>query len=275
MHSSRKVRRPDRGPLATFGKWITSVVAAPLLAAGFFAVGSAPALPAQAETVPIDQLVSVVAENSRTFTKTFNPFSPTSRWVTNRTMYEPLMIQNFATGKLEPWLATAFKWSSDATELDLTLRDGVKWSDGQPFTAADVVFTFNLMKDHDGLIGSASGAFKDYLKSVAADGDKTVKFTFSKVYTPGLFAVVGQVIVPEHVWKDVKDPVTFANETPVATGPFTTIANFGAQQYQVTNNPNYWQPIAIKGVNVQAFSGQRPDQRRRAFRPDRLGRAGA
>ena len=254
MQSLSAERSPAGGLLSSFAKWAARRAAGPALAASLLTVGAA-ALPAYAEAIPADQLVSVVAENSRTFTKTFNPFSPTSRWVTNRTMYEPLMIQNFATGKLEPWLATDYKWSADALELDVTLRDGVKWSDGQPLTAADVAFTFNLMKANDGLIGPASGAFKDYLKSVAADGDKTVKFTFSKVYTPGLYSIVGQFIVPEHVWKDVKDPVTFANDAPVASGPFTTIANFGPQQYQVTNNPNYWQPIAIKGINVQAFSG--------------------
>lgn len=211
-------------------------------------------LPAFAE-VPLDQLVRIVAEGGNSFTRTFNPFSPTARWVSTRTMYEPTMIQNYATGQLDPWLATGYEWSADALTLTLTLRDDVKWSDGEAFTAGDVAFTFNLMKDNPGLIGPAAGAFGQYLSAVEAVDDTTVKFTFSTTYTPGLYAIVDQFIVPEHVWKDIADPVTFENSEPVGTGPFTTIDAFGTDRYQVTQNPNYWQPLNIEGVFVQGFNG--------------------
>lgn len=212
-------------------------------------------LPALAQEVAVEKLVTVVAEGGRSFTRTFNPFSPTARWAAKRTIYEPLMIQNFATGKLEPWLATGYSWSDDALTLDVTLRDGVKWSDGEAFSAQDIAFTFNLMRDNAGLIGPASGVFNDYLKSVEAVDATTVRFTFSKPYTPGLYTLVDQFIVPEHVWSKVDDPVSYADENPVGTGPFTTIAAFGAQQYQVTQNPNYWQELHVEGVNVPAFNG--------------------
>lgn len=211
-------------------------------------------LPAFAE-VPLDQLVRIVAEGGNSFTRTFNPFSPTARWVSTRTMYEPTMIQNYATGQLDPWLATGYEWSADALTLTLTLRDDVKWSDGEAFSADDVVFTFNLMKDNPGLIGPAAGAFGQYLSAVEAVDATTVKFTFSTTYTPGLYAIVDQFIVPEHVWKDIADPVTFENSEPVGTGPFTTIDAFGTDRYQVTQNPNYWQPLNIEGVFVQGFNG--------------------
>ena len=61
--------------------------------------------------------------------------------------------------------------------------------------------------------------------------------------------------MPQHIWATVKDPVTFENADPVATGPFTTIAAFSPQQYQITRNPNYWQEIKIEGINVPAFQG--------------------
>ncbi|MGV3574094.1 MAG: ABC transporter substrate-binding protein [Devosia sp.] len=211
-------------------------------------------LPAFAE-VPLDQLVRIVAEGGNSFTRTFNPFSPTARWVSTRTMYEPTMIQNYATGQLDPWLATGYEWSADALTLTLTLRDDVKWSDGEAFTAGDVAFTFNLMKDNPGLIGPAAGAFGQYLSAVEAVDDTTVEFTFSTTYTPGLYAIVDQFIVPEHVWKNIADPVTFENSEPVGTGPFTTIDAFGTDRYQVTQNPNYWQPLNIEGVFVQGFNG--------------------
>src|SRR6185312_540212 len=57
---------------------------------------------------------------------------------------------------------------------------------------------------------------------------KSVVFSFSRVYTPALYDLSQQPIIAEHIWKDVKDPVTFTNDTPVATGPFTNITKFEA-----------------------------------------------
>ncbi|MFD7154205.1 ABC transporter substrate-binding protein [Kribbella sp. NPDC059898] len=200
-------------------------------------------------------LMTLACENSRTFTRNFNPFSPTSRWASTKAMYEPLMIQNFATGKLEPSLATAYTWSNGGRRLELKLRDGVKWSDGTPFTAADVVFTFELMKANPGLIGPASGVWHDFLAAVSAPDPGTVRFDFRKVYSPGLYLLAGQFVVGKQAWSAVTDPVKYTNENPVATGPFTTVSVFGAQQYQLTQNPHYWQKLNIRGLNVPAYSG--------------------
>jgi peptide/nickel transport system substrate-binding protein len=250
MHTDRQGKKPLR---RSYDRLHTSLRAVALGAmAGIAAMAAA--APAFAE-VPLDRLVRIVAEGGNSFTKVFNPFSPTARWVSTRTMFEPLMIQNYATGKLDPWLATEYKWSDDALSLDITLRSDVKWSDGTPFTADDVAFTFNLMRDNPGLIGPATGAFSSYLKSVEVTGPTTVKFTFTSTYTPGLYSIVDQFIVPQHVWKDVADPMTFENAEPVGTGPFTTIDAFGTDRYQVTKNPNYWQPLKIEGVFVQGFNG--------------------
>jgi peptide/nickel transport system substrate-binding protein len=63
--------------------------------------------------------------------------------------------------------------------------------------------------------------------------------------------------VPEHIWKDVADPVKFANENPVASGPFTEITRFENQVFQVEKNPNYWQPGKpyIQGFRQPAYPG--------------------
>ncbi len=65
------------------------------------------------------------------------------------------------------------------------------------------------MHKNPSLLGPASGAFDSFLKSVEAVDDKTVHFTFNTKYTPGLFSIVGQFIVPQHIWKDVADPNMF------------------------------------------------------------------
>jgi peptide/nickel transport system substrate-binding protein len=157
------------------------------------------------------------------------------------------------TGAYVPWLATEYKWNPDNLKLTLTIRDGVKWSDGQAFTAKDVAFTFQLLKqvpeaDLNGVWG--------FLSEVKAVDDRTVEFTFQKPYVPGMLFIVQQSIIPEHIWKDIQDPIKYPDENPVATGPFTVVKNFQNQIYELGRNPNYWQPgkPAIDGLRFPAYT---------------------
>ena len=192
------------------------------------------------------------------FVRNFNPFTNNPLVPTVAGIHEPLMIYNAIKGELVPWLADKYEFSPDNKTLTFTLHNGVKWSDGQPFTAKDVVFTFNLFKNNSGLQGSALQAMGQggYIDSVTAQGDNTVVFTFKQVNTPGLYDIIQQNIVPEHIWKDVSDPVKFANENPVGTGPFTQVTLFQPQVYQIDKNPNYWQAdkLKVNGVRVAAYS---------------------
>lgn len=201
-------------------------------------------------------MMTVSAQQQATWTRNFNPFVADNRFPTNNGIYEPSMIWNTVKGELTPWLATGYEWSSDNKKLTVTYRDDVKWSDGEAFSANDVAFTFNLQKANSGLIGGGQQAWQ-YLDSVAATNDTTVEFTFKEVNTVGLYDIVGQNIVPEHVWKDQADPVTFTNENPVGTGPFTEVSNFQNQIYEVRKNPNYWQPgkPMIEGMRFPAYPG--------------------
>ncbi len=61
-------------------------------------------------------------------------------------------------------------------------------------------------------------------------------------YAPGLEDISLVPIVPRHVWERVEDPLTFANENPVATGPFTEVRRFTPQEFVLGKNPHYWQP---------------------------------
>jgi peptide/nickel transport system substrate-binding protein len=195
---------------------------------------------------------------TQAFVRNFNPFTNNPDVPTVAGIYEPLMIYNTIKGDLVPWLADKYEFSADNKTLTLTLHNGVKWSDGQPFTANDVVFTFNLFKNTSGLQGSALQAMgqSGYIDSVAAQGDTTVVFTFKQANTPGLYDIIQQNIVPQHIWKDVSDPVKFTNDNPVGTGPFTQVTAFQPQAYQVDRNPNYWQAdkLHVNGVRVSAYS---------------------
>ncbi len=217
--------------------------------------------PAQVAPAGNADAVLILGEQTMpTFTRNFNPFSTNSPLPgTLNLIHEPLMIYNTVKGELVPWLATDTKWSEDLKTLTFTVRDGVKWSDGQPFTANDVAFTFNLLKTQPGVNSAALSALvgdKAYIDTITAPDAKTVQFTFKTVYTPGLYELISQNIVPEHTWKDVTDVVAFTNDNPVGTGPFTQLVNFGAQAYEIDKNPNYWQPgkPAFKGIVWKAFA---------------------
>ena len=219
------------------------------------------AAPTQAAPAGNPDAVMTMGEYTMpTFTRQFNPFvANTPLPGTLNIIHEPLMIFNSVKGELVPWLATGYKWSDDLKTLTFTIRDGVRWSDGQPFTAADVAFTFNLLKTAPGVTSASLNALvgdSAYIDSITAPDAKSVVFKFNRVYTPGVYDLISQNIVPEHIWKDVKDVVAFTNEKPVGTGPFTQLVNFSGQAYEIDKNPYYWQTgkPTFKAIVYKAYA---------------------
>lgn len=191
-----------------------------------------------------------------TFQRNFNPFMTAARRdFTNGAIYEPLMIITTAGGgHTYPWLATRYHWTNRNRALLVTLRKGVKWSDGKPFTSADVVFTFAYGKkypaaDETGLMQSGQ------LKSVKAIGSGQVLFTFRTVNTTVLPQLLSTnvMIVPKHIWSRVNNPTTWTNPKPVGTGPFTRVVKFTSQVYILGKNPYYWQKLSYDGIKVPAL----------------------
>ncbi len=202
--------------------------------------------------VPREPGVVVVAqEQQATWIRNFNPLVPTSaRWPTSAGVYEPLYIFNQATGEWVPWLATDSSWSEDATELSFEIRQGVRWSDGQPFSAQDVAFTFNMMKS---VPGADLGGVWGFLESVEAR-DTRVIFTFQRPYVSGLQAISQQAILPEHIWSAIEFPLLEQNPDPVGTGPFTEVSTFRGQVFQLDKNPYYWQELGVEALRFPALS---------------------
>ena len=143
------------------------------------------------------QLLQIPREDTATFSRNFNPFSPNAAPMTQQAIYESMLVFNPNDGTTTPWLATEWTPAPDGTGITFTLRDGVQWSDGEPFTAADVAFTFELQKE-------VAGGF-EYLDTVTAEDDDTVTFTFTTPFAPALYELGRQVIVPEHVWESIDD----------------------------------------------------------------------
>jgi len=234
--------------------FISSMIITSMLLA---ACGSPAATPTTAPTVAIkNAYLSINFEQRGTWVRNFNPFSPDALGSTLTAIYEPMMIYNKSTGELVPWLATEVSWNADNTVLTFKLRPNVKWSDGQPFSAKDVTYTFDLLQANAALQGAASTVLTEFIAGYKAVDDNTVEFIFKSVYTPALYDIANQFIVPQHIWKDVADPATWTNENPVGTGPFTQVTKFEEQIYVLDRNPNYWQPgkPAFQGVRYPAYA---------------------
>lgn len=194
-------------------------------------------------------LLTIPREDMGTFVRNFNPFAPTVAPMTQQAIYESLLVYNPAEGKTIPWLASEWKAAEDGKSITFTLRDGVKWSDGQPLVPADLVTTFALQK-------KIKGGY-DYLDTVTAEGTNQVKFSFKTAWSPALFDLGQLSILPDHVWSKIADPEKDANEKPVGTGPYTEVDTFQAQSFVLKKNPNYWQPEKqkIAGIKMLAFAG--------------------
>ncbi|NEC93334.1 ABC transporter substrate-binding protein, partial [Streptomyces sp. SID12501] len=140
---------------------------------------------------------------SPTFERNFNPYSSNKR-NTASYIYEPLVIVNEMSGDEPPWLAESYE-QPDASTVVFHLRDGVTWSDGEELTADDVVFTFDLLLQHPQLDLRGVG---EHIASVEADGSDVIVHLSSED-VPGAVIIAQTMIVPEHLWADVDDPVTF------------------------------------------------------------------
>lgn len=189
-----------------------------------------------------DDPVGTVSDN-------FNPFSTESALYlldTPTFIYEPLFQWDLLkTNKYYPWLATKYSWADNGKTLTLDLRHGVTWTDGKPFTSADVVFTYDLVKKHPGL-----NTYSVTFQSVKASGRYAVQLHFSAPAYSQLFYLTSQLIVPEHLWATVKHPTQFTNPHPVGTGPFV-LQSFTSHLVTLDKNPHYWMPGAPKVSEVQ------------------------
>lgn len=176
------------------------------------------------------------------FTQNMSPYSPNANVGVLGLLYEPLEYVNGVTGKSTGVLATGHQYGADNKSLTFTLRQGVQWSDGQPFSAADVVFSLNLLKQYPGADGS--GLWK-HLTGVTNSDANTVAMTFSDVDTALLPFIQGTYIVPQHIWQSIGDPTKYINATPVGSGPMT-LKSFTAQQITYAKNPKFWGASQVK-----------------------------
>jgi peptide/nickel transport system substrate-binding protein len=192
---------------------------------------------------------TLVMESSpeSTITQTFNPFVPTGApWGMGATglIYEPLIQFNLASPpKYTPWLATSYAWSNSGKTLTFAIRQGVKWNDGQPFTADDVAFTFNMLK------GDAAVNLNGVKYGTVTASGNNVVLNFATPQFTNLQSIAGTAMVPKHIWASQSKPETFTDPNPVGTGPFK-LGSFTPQGFTLVKNPGYWQAAQLKVPKV-------------------------
>jgi len=194
-------------------------------------------------------VLTISNENGALWTCGFNPLNASDTLLSVGFMYEPLVYVNpLQQGKTTPMLASSWAWGAGNKTLTFTIRQGVKWSDGTPMTAADVAYTFNLIKKYPAL--DLTGVWS-VLSSVTATGPSTVTMNFSIVAVPFFYYIADQTpIVPEHIWSKIANPVTAAIGQPVGTGPYL-MSKCSPSNITYTANPHYWQPGEPKIAKIQ------------------------
>ncbi len=172
---------------------------------------------------------------------TWNPYQPGNLANTTGTtglLYETLFGYNPLTDELTPWLAEKGEWT-DATTFDITLRKGMTWSDGEPLTSADVVYTMEINKQYPAL---TYNKMWDYLVSVEAADDTHVTFKFKDpLYQEIQNNLYNIPIVPKHLWEGrTEEEITVgANENPIGSGAYLYV-EAGADRNIWQRNENWW-----------------------------------
>jgi peptide/nickel transport system substrate-binding protein len=206
-----------------------------------------------AKTPAKTSILTVVPSPKGDFTNGFSPYSSTSNYGSQGMIYETLLFFNRMDGTNKPWLAQSYQVSADAKTITFHLRTDVKWSDGTAFSADDVVFTLQMLKQYP---AADTNSLWQTLDTVANPDSSTVVVTLKTAFSPILWYLAGQTwIVSKAHWASVGDPSKYIDTAPVGTGPFK-LKSFSPQLLDLVKNPNYWQPgkPAVSELRYPSFN---------------------
>ena len=201
-------------------------------------------------------VVSLEGNTGVTFTNNFNPFDSSSfaaQLSVRSLVNEPLFEFDLLKANTQyPWLATKYQWANGGRTLTFTLRKGVKWSDGKPFTSADVAFTFDLLNR----VPAANVYGVPTMSSNATvHGPYSVTLHYATPQYLNITAIAGTaLIVPQHIWAKIHNPATAVVTRPIGTGPYE-LTSFSTTAVKYHANPKYWvgKPAASE-VLVPSYS---------------------
>jgi peptide/nickel transport system substrate-binding protein len=198
-----------------------------------------------------DTLVHSVAGTEVTEATNFNPYSIGGlgriRGPLNKTVLEMLFLYNHNDGKEIPWLAESYKVADDFKSVDVVIRSGVTWNDGNPFTSDDVKFTLEKLRDTPELFSSSD--MKEWVKDVTVTDAEHFTINLNKP-NPRFFyfyfvenSEIQLAILPKHIWEK-EDWTSFLNYDPdkglpVGTGPYKLVSATPQGQF-FDRDDNWW-----------------------------------
>jgi peptide/nickel transport system substrate-binding protein len=202
--------------------------------------------------VPTEGPAVVTFERNETLYTGGKQWGPVSNWNPFMTgnyamgtlglVYETLFLYDPLTDKFMPWLAESGQWT-DAKTYEVKIRPGLTWSDGQPLTADDVLFTFELGKT---AVLNFSTLW-DWLGSIDKVDADTLRFNFNEaLYQEWANYLYNVPIVPQHIWssRDAMTVSTGANEEPVGSGAYKYFAVDQSRMVWVRND-TWWATEAL------------------------------
>ena len=240
-------------------KWAIAVlVLIAAIAAGFLVSkrrSETAGVPATAATAPALARGGELVASYRTEPPAYNRYSDSSAAgeLVSLLTHAPLVHVDRVTDTLEPWLAESWTPSSDGMTYTLKLRQGVTFSDGVPFTSADVLFSFAALYDPRVKAVFASDTYVNGVPlTVEAPDASTVVFRLPAPFAPGLRLIASIPMFPKHKLQAALDAGTFASawsaSTPPADiaglGPFVLAEHVSGQRLVFGRNPRYWRQDA-------------------------------
>lgn len=190
--------------------------------------------------------------------KTFNPVMSQEATSIFGLLYEGLMRENGLTGELELALAESMDISTDQKRITFTLREGLAWSDGEPFTVDDILFTYNDIYFNPAIPSGVSDILRigdeGLFPTVTKLDERRVEFAVPEPFAPFLRYAGGISILPEHVLEPTVNEMdmdgnprfiaTWGTDTPpadiVGNGPYRMVSYNPGQRVIFERNPHYW-----------------------------------
>ena len=166
-------------------------------------------------------------------------------------IYDRLVVTG-PDGRPEMWAATDIAVVDDTT-IDVTLREGLTFSDGEAVKPSDVAFTFNFLKEKEAVY------FRSVLGSLsqATVNDGKVRFTLTAPAASFVSQALGQIpILPEHVWSAIDDPAAHSNVEPVGSGPYRLAYWRQGQEISFARNPDHFMEPRSDLLMVQFGSAE-------------------
>lgn len=171
---------------------------------------------------------------------TLNPLTSTDGYATmvQGYVYEALLDRDLDTFEWKPALATEWKISDDKRTFDFKLREGVKWSDGTPFTAEDVKYSFDVIFT-DEYKAIAARSYYEAVKEVQIIDQYNVRFILKDDYFQNFEFCAGIQVLPKHFYSNPENKKSLG-KVLMGTGPYLLTKYDKGQKMILVKNPSWW-----------------------------------